>query len=71
MCETWQGKANRIISILSLHAFKEANPKPNRKAKFYRMPDLASELVECLNTDDEIRAKALFLSYDGLKAIKK
>lgn len=71
MCETWQGKANRIIAKLSLQAYKTANPKPNRKAKSYRIPDLAADLVECLAKDDEERAKALFLSYDGLKAIEK
>lgn len=71
MTETWQGKAHRIIGKLSLRAYKQANPKPNRQAKAYGIPQLAADLVDCLNRNDEVGAKLLFLSYDDLKAIEK
>jgi hypothetical protein len=70
----WRDKAERIIGTLSQQAYHDANaPKhgrPWRKRHVpYSIPQLAKDLVECLNTNDEERAKALFLSYDGMKVI--
>lgn len=66
---TWQDKAHRLIGNLCHESYKQTNPVPGRKHKDYHVPELAKQLIECLNTDDEHRAKALFLSYDGLNAI--
>lgn len=65
----WAEKANRIISKLCLQAYREANPIKRKKHRPYVVPSLAQELVECLDTDDELRAKRLFLSYEGIKAV--
>lgn len=69
----WEVKANKIISSVCFAAWKEANTKPNgqRYAKHrpYSVPDLAASLVSCLATQDEVGAKAIFLSYDGLRAL--
>ncbi len=68
----WKEKANRLISNLSHQAWKEANFRNGKQLKRYvpyTIPPLARELVECLDTDNEERAKALFMTYDGLAAI--
>lgn len=70
----WRDKAERLIGTLSQQAYHDANaPKHGRLWRKrhvpYSVPQLAKDLVECLNTNDEHRAKALFLSYDGMKAI--
>ncbi len=68
----WREKANRLIANLSMMAYREANYRNGKKLKRhvpYSIPALASQLVECLNKNDEHQAKALFLSYDGLNAI--
>jgi hypothetical protein len=69
----WRIKADRLIFKLSQQSSRQAQRSP-RGARYkrhhqYSVPDLARQLVECLNTNDEHRAKALFLSYDGMKAI--
>jgi len=65
----WIDKAERLIASLSLDAYRTANPIPRKRHKPYTIPPLARELVECIGTNDEHRAKRLFLSYDGLNAI--
>lgn len=65
----WREKANYMIAKLSLGAYKRENPVPGKKHKPYAIPELAADLVVCLDDNDEVRAKSLFLSYDGLKAL--
>ena len=64
---TWEDKAHRLISAMCLTAYQKANPKPlygKKKAKPYQVPALAQTLVECLNTNNEEKAKAIFLTYN-------
>lgn len=62
--ETWQQKANRIIAALCLDAYRKANTKPDgtRYSSYrpYEPPYIARHLVECLDTNDEERAKGIF-----------
>jgi hypothetical protein len=64
----WRAKCHRIINNLSNEAYKEKNPVPGKRHRPYTVPQLAADLVECLNKDDELKAKQLFLTYEGLKA---
>jgi hypothetical protein len=64
----WKLKANRIIARLCLEAYRAANAG-KRKHVPYVVPGLAHELVRCLGRNDELGAKALFLTYEGLAAI--
>lgn len=62
----WREKASREIASLSYAAWDKANPKNSRgqrpkKHKPYSIPAYAADLVTCLNTDDEERAKAMFM----------
>lgn len=60
----WREKANRIIGELSLESWRQANVRKDgavrRKHVPYSVPQLAQVLVECLNKNDEERAKAIF-----------
>lgn len=65
---TWRDKAKRLIGNLCRQSYLSVN-RPGRKRHVpYAVPELAQQLIDCLNRDDEITAKALFLSYDGLAA---
>jgi hypothetical protein len=61
----WRTKAERIIAGLSLAAYTEANTSPlGRKYKKhhpYTIPRIAEELVICLNKNNEVRAKQIFM----------
>ncbi len=61
---TWRDKAHEVIASLSRDAWLKANTtKAGTRRKVHRqyvIPVLADELVECLATDDEARAKAIF-----------
>jgi len=63
-CEPWQTKAHRLIAAMCAHAQQKANRLPNgrmrRKHRPYAVPADAVRLLECLDTNDEIRAKQLF-----------
>lgn len=63
--KTWRDNADRLIGRACFEAWRSANAGKRRHVP-YRVPDIAQELVECLRDDDEHRAKAIFLSYDGL-----
>lgn len=67
----WQEKANRLIYNSAKASFLQANTKPNgelyRRHVPYTVPQIACDLIDCLNRDDEEMAKAIFLSYDGMK----
>ena len=73
--EPWIDKANRIIKTLSEKSYRDANIMKNgRKRKIYvpySIPELAENLVQCISEGKEMRAKALFLSYDGMKSINR
>jgi hypothetical protein len=62
---SWKEKAHRIIGELSAVAYRQANRLPNgtmrKKHVPYSIPAEAAELVDCLNKNDERRAKALFI----------
>ena len=70
----WEKKAHRIISIVCKQSYKQTNTRKNgkkyKKHRPYHVPQLAKDLIKCLEDQDEERAKALFLSYEGMKAIK-
>jgi hypothetical protein len=61
---TWQAKAHRIIKAACEQSYRQANYRRGRKLKRhhpYTVPAIAEQLIECLNTNNEERAKALFL----------
>ena len=72
MAKTWRDKAHRLIENLCWASYLQANTrKDGRRYKRhhpYTSPALADELVQCLGNDDEVGAKKLFLSYDGINA---
>ena len=57
---TWQDKANKIIADYSFQAWLN-----NKKKGGYTIPEVAKELVNALATNDEEKAKAIFL-YGGI-----
>ena len=61
----WKNKVHRIISKLSMKAYHEANTLKNgrirKKHKSYTVPQIVDELIECLNNNDEQRAKSIFV----------
>lgn len=71
MHDAWRDKAHRLIGDMCLAAYQKVNPQPRygkRKAKPYQVPALAQELVECLNTNNEDKAKGIFLGYARIPA---
>lgn len=65
----WRHKAQRLIAAMCHMSYTKANTRPDgthyRRHRPYSVPVLAEELLACLNTNDEARAKAIFLSYDA------
>lgn len=64
--DAWRTKANRLIAQMCLQAYREANPKPKHARRIpkhipYRVPQMAQDLVTCLQTNDERTAKAIFI----------
>ncbi len=61
----WRQKAHVIIAKLNLDAWHKANHDKNGKRykrhRPYTPPEDAQTLVDCLNKNDEERAKALFI----------
>lgn len=57
---TWHVRAHKIIAALCLESYRQANKGKKRHVP-YSVPETAMELIECLNTDDEKRAKAIML----------
>lgn len=69
----WRQKAQQLIGKLCEASYRQANTNKNgsRKKKHvpYSVPEAATRLIECLNTNDEARAKSLFLhDYETMKA---
>ena len=62
---SWRDKAHRRIRELCSNAYRQANQLPNgmfrKKHVPYTVPAEASALVKCLDTDDEMRAKSIFV----------
>jgi hypothetical protein len=63
----WRDKANRLIAAACRQSQLQANTKPDgtryKKHRPYSVPAVAKNLIDCLNADDEHRAKSLYL-YD-------
>lgn len=61
----WRAKVSRIIAAQARIAWEAANIKKDgtryRKHHQYTLPEITNELVECLNTNDEARAKAIMM----------
>lgn len=70
----WRHKAERLIARLARQSFEQANMMRNGKLRKrhvpYALPALAEALVKCLDRNDEERAKALFLTHEGLEAVR-
>ena len=68
----WEEKANRLINNACRASYLRANTSPTGRKYArhvqYTVPELAEHLIDCLNRGDEEKAKALFLTYDGIKA---
>jgi hypothetical protein len=67
----WEEKANRLIASACYQSYVKANTMKNgeryKKHVPYIVPQIAENLIACLNKNDEETAKAIFLSYDGMK----
>lgn len=65
--EAWKHKAHSIIASECKASYLYSNQLPNgafrAKHKPYNVPELAKSLIDCLNQDNEILAKALMLRY--------
>ena len=63
--KTWQDKAHRIIAALCLESYSKTNTKKDggkyKTHRPYIVPQEAEILIECLNTNDEHRAKSMFV----------
>jgi hypothetical protein len=61
---TWHDKAKEIIARHSLESYRQANILPNGQKRKrhvpYSIPEIATSLVNALNTNDEHEAKRLF-----------
>ncbi len=62
---SWREKANKVIYDLCKQSYLKSNLLPNgslrKKHVPYSVPEEAIELIDCLNTNDEARAKSMFL----------
>jgi len=65
MTATWQDKAHRIIHQLCVESYLQANELPNGRLRRchvpYAIPEEAQQIIEWLNTDNEIAAKFYFI----------
>ncbi len=71
---TWQDKAHRLIYNACSQSYEQAQisrltGKRYRSHVPYSVPQFAEDLIDCLNRNDEEKAKALFLSYEGMKLL--
>ena len=71
----WRNKANVLIGALCFESYRAANTtlggKVRKRRVPYSVPELAKDLIECLNTNDEEQAKAIFLSEDCMRVLKE
>lgn len=66
----WRKKADRLIAVACRQAWLGAG-NPSKRHKPYGVPGIAQDLIECLDSNDENRAKEIFLSYEGLSLLDK
>jgi hypothetical protein len=71
--EPWKEKANRLIYNVCRDSYVKAQISRLTGKRYknhvpYTVPELAVDLIACLNTNDEASAKAIFLSYDRTNA---
>ncbi len=63
----WRTKCHELIYKLCRASFLQANQKENgllyKVTRPYTVPQEAKDLINCLNTNDEVGAKTLF-NYD-------
>ena len=68
---TWEDKAHRVIADLCATSYHQANTRKDgtryKKHRSYSIPFLAERLIECLNTNNELEAKAIFI---GMACVK-
>jgi hypothetical protein len=67
--QTWRDKAHRIISDLCRQSYLQAETtkagKRRKRHVPYSVPQAAQDLIDCIKTNNEERAKAIFLfNYD-------
>lgn len=62
---TWRDKAHWLIASMCLSSYNQVNRlstgRLRRKHVPYSVPSLAQEFVRCLNANDELAAKSLFI----------
>ena len=64
--QTWRNKAQRLIGEMCLTSYRQANTKADgtlyKRHHTYSVPAMAQDLIECLNNEDEHRAKSIFMA---------
>ena len=68
--KTWQDKAHRLVANAAREEWYKANFRNGKQLKKhhpYTLPDWAESLVGCMGRDEEESAKAIFLSYEGMR----
>lgn len=59
----WKDRVNKLVSEMCFESWRKENTKKDGsryvKHRPYRVPQIACLLVDCLNKNDEARAKAL------------
>ena len=63
---SWHNKAQRLIGEMCYTSYQQANTKKDgtqyKRHRAYSVPSMAQQLIECLNTDNEVEAKGLFMA---------
>jgi hypothetical protein len=69
MSDKWRHRAQRVIYDLCIAEYEreKSRLKGKKKRIEYSVPEMAENLIECLNTDDEGRAKSIMLEYNDRK----
>lgn len=74
MDEPWRNMARYFIGEMCYSSWRKSNIMKNGKRRMrhvpYSVPDLAADLVECLDKNDEHKAKAIFLGYDCMELLR-
>ena len=60
---SWKDKAHEIIAKECVASYTKAQ-KSKKKHVQYTVPEVAENLIECLDTEDEERAKSIFIAYN-------
>lgn len=63
--KAWAKKAHREIGKMCAESYRQVNQKPDgtwyNRHRPYAVPEVAERLIQCLNEDDEVTAKAIFI----------